>query len=146
MRSGFLLLVLLAVFSGCQMLSTAPEEVSRVHLAVEGTTFALERGGHGYVVPWVVENEGSQTVYLSRCGDRLSFEVERWENSSWVNARSAVCITILNMTSRPLAPGEDLRGVEQISSPGRYRLRLGVSERADEELRWVLVSEPFTIQ
>ncbi|CAN5277357.1 hypothetical protein BH24GEM2_BH24GEM2_12200 [soil metagenome] len=145
MRSGFFLLVLLAVFSGCQMLSTAPE-VSRVHLVVEGTTFALDRGGHGYVVPWVVENQGSETAYLSRCGDRLSFELERWENTAWVNASAAICPAIYSMVPLPLAPGQALRGVGQISTPGRYRLRLGVSERADVELRWVLVSEPFTIQ
>ena len=144
MRSGFFLLVLLAVLSGCRMLSTAPD-ASRVHLVVEGPTFALERGGHGYVVPWVVENQGSETVYLSRCGDRLLFEVEHWENAAWVNASAAVCITVLNMTPRPLAPGEELRGAERISAPGRYRLRLGASDRAGEEKR-IVVSEPFTIK
>jgi hypothetical protein len=139
------LLVLLLVFSGCQMLSTAPE-VSRVYLVVEEAAIALDRGGHTHVVPWVVENQASETVYLARCGDRLSFEIERWENAAWVNAKAAICPAIYNMASLPLAPSEVLRGVEKISAPGRYRLRIGVSERADEELRWVVVSEPFTIQ
>ena len=144
MRSGFFLLVLLAVFSGCRMLSTAPE-VSRVHLVVESTTFALDRGGHAYVVPWVVENQGSETVHVSRCGDRLSFELERWENTAWVNASAAICPAIYSTVPLPLAPGEELRGVEKISGPGRYRLRLWVSKRDGEE-RWTLVSEPFTIE
>jgi hypothetical protein len=127
------------------MLSTAPE-VSWVHLVVEDAAIVLDRGGHAYAVPWVVENQGSETAYLARCGDRLSFEIERWENVAWVNAKAAFCITVYPMAPLPLAPGEVLRGVEKISAPGRYRLRIGVSERADEELRRALVSEPFTIQ
>lgn len=142
MRSGFFLLVLLAVFSGCQMLSTAPK-VSRVELVVE--EIALDRGGHTYAVPWIVKNEGSETVYLSRCGDRLSFELEQWKNAGWVNASAAICPAIYSMVPLPLAPGEALRGRGTISAPGRYRLRLGVSERAGEELRWIVVSAPFTI-
>jgi hypothetical protein len=144
MRSGFLSLVLPAVFSGCQILS-APDG-SRIHLVVEDTTFSIDEGGRGYAVPWIVENQGTEPVHLSRCGDSLLFEVERWENNTWVNAKAAVCITIYTMTPLPLAPGQALQGLQQISTPGHYRLRLGVSEHADGKRSSVVTSETFTIQ
>ena len=139
-----LALLLLLALSGCGGLSTAPQG-PRVLLAIESGAIALDRGGGAYAVPWVVENRGSETAYLPRCGGAPLFEVERWENGRWVNARAALCITSLRMDPFSLAPGDALRGVEKIAAPGRYRLRLAASPQAGGEPRRLLASDPFTI-
>lgn len=137
-------LLLALAAPGCCGHPVEPEE-SRVFLRVESAAIALDRGGGAYVVPWVVENRGSESASVSRCGSAPLFAVERWENGGWVNARAAVCITSLEMAPFPVPPGDSLRGQEKIAGSGWYRLRVVVDTRGGGEAPQLVSSQPFTL-
>jgi len=137
-------LLLALVVQGCCRHPAAPEE-GEVLLRVESAAIALDRGGGAYVVPWVVENRGSATASVPRCGSAALFAVERWENGAWVSARAAVCITSLEMAPLPVAPGDALRGEEKITGAGRYRLRVVVETEGGREAPRLVTSQAFTL-
>lgn len=138
-------LVLLLALAGCRALSTAPDS-PQVRIEVESATFRLDPSVGAVAVPFSVRNIGEETVYLARCGDSVSAELERWEGGEWVNAAAAICLAIYDMSPLPLGAGEMRRSAHGVHKPGRYRLRIGASGSPGERSTWGLVSEPFIVE
>jgi hypothetical protein len=80
-------------------------------------------------VIFTVVNGDDDTVYIQRCGDRVTAAVERWRGDGpkgprWGQYNGDACLAIYSMV--PPALGPQAKHVGQIPGlpPGRYRLRL----------------------
>lgn len=143
MRSAFLTLVPLLLVLGCSAL-TGPEAPA-VRIEVEEERFARDPITGAATISFSVRNTGNSTLYLDRCSERLSTLVDRWENGHWVHFKSDGCPAVYEGHPLPLEVGEERGSVRMIHEPGRYRLRLGISEVRGARSRWTAASPGFTV-
>lgn len=144
MRSISLALILCLLASACGVL-TGPES-PEVRVEVQGTLFERDPDTGAAIVSFSVTNTGESTVYLNRCGDRLTTALDRWESGHWVQFRSDLCLTVYNMAPLPLAVEEERVGARSVHHAGRYRLRLGTSDEPGEPSVWLAASPAFTVE
>lgn len=138
-------LILLSA-AACQQLATDPHDV-QVLVQTEGATFVRAAATSFAEVPFRVENQGNSTIYLARCGERLTAVLDRWEGGQWVQHSGDACQAIYAMNPVPLAPGAWLSNVRGVPEPGRYRLRPGIVLTAGEPSEWtVVMSNEFTVE
>ena len=138
-------LLLLIIFAGCQVISTAPGS-PQVRVEIERSTVRLDPAVGSATIAFSVRNIGTETVYVARCGGSLAAAFERRESGGWVNAGGGMCLTIYDMSPLALERGEVRRDTLAIQKPGRYRLRIGVSGGSAEQIAWKVVSEPFVVE
>lgn len=70
MKCGGLLLMLLLGLVGCQFL-TGPEQPA-VRVFTERSSFEIGPDEPSVVIPFVVQNRGGETVYLTACGGSVA--------------------------------------------------------------------------
>ena len=95
------------------------------------------------VISFTATNRSGAVVYLPRCGDRVSVEVERLKDGSWINAAAAVCLANLRMDPFELAPGASVQSQATVTGPGRFRLRTGATADPSGAMDWQVYSAPF---
>ena len=115
-------------------------------VATRGTAFERAPDGSGAVVPFVAVNTSRSPAYLSRCGDRVTAAVDRWEDGRWVEYSGDGCIAILPMAPLALQPRARYEGQRSIGEPGRYRLRFSVSWNPGGEGSWWTRTGAFTVR
>ncbi|CAN5713645.1 hypothetical protein BH23GEM6_BH23GEM6_24330 [soil metagenome] len=146
MRFAALCSAVLLVAAACQPLITRPEP-STIMVLTEGSIFVRDATPGSASVPFTVENRGTSTLYLARCGERLMAAVDRWENGQWVQHSGDACQTVYPMDARPLAPSASFSSARQVSAPGRYRLRLDARSAPTLPSEWTTaVSNEFTVE
>lgn len=143
MRSAFLTLVPFLLVLGCSVL-TGPGSPD-VQIEVEEERFARDPITGAATISFSVRNTGDSTLYLDRCGERLTTLVDRWENGQWVHFRSDICLAVYEAYPWPLEVGEERVNLRTIHEPGRYRLRLGISEVRGARSGWTAASPGFTV-
>jgi hypothetical protein len=139
-------LLLLACFTMVASCDNRPlsSDAFDVEISIDESNIFAAQSGSSIGVPWQIQNHGGGTIYLWRCGDTVLFEVQRLESVGWASYSAAICITSLDMSPIPLAPGATLTGTRTIDGPaGQYRLRVGAGEAPDVEATQILASDPF---
>jgi hypothetical protein len=131
--------------AACQQLATGPGQ-SRLLIETAGTTFTRGAAPEFAVIPFVVTNQGSRSIYLARCGERLMAAPDRREAGQGVQHSGDGCLTNQDMSPVELAPGATVQSQRGVTEAGEYRLRLGSSGSPAEPSQWVIVSNEFTIQ
>jgi hypothetical protein len=150
MRSFFiriaLFLALVPVISACDdVLVDINTSSGRIRLELRGDHFVLDSRTNAVTVPFVVTNNGS-TVFLARCGDWLSTEVERWTGGNWVNASAAICPATADMSPVVLPSREAQSAATVVRAKGVYRFRVGFADTPGQLPRWDLISETFVVE
>jgi len=95
--------------------STVPS--GRVQVPIDRASFQAPAQVH-----FSVRNETAQTIFVSRCGERVSLAIERHRMGAWENAGAAICPANLLMAPAELRSGEALSDSVRVADPGEYRL------------------------
>lgn len=145
MRSCFLTLMVYLILPGCGILATEPDSPELL-VEVQEVLFVRDPDTGSATIAFSVRNTGDTTIYLSRCGEHLTTALDRWEQGQWVQVSSAICQTVHDMTPFPLHSMAERTGGRAVQHPGRYRLRLGTSEKQGARSRWVVASPTFAVE
>lgn len=116
-----------------------------VEVDVAGGTF--ERVGTPAIatVPFSVTNRGSAAVFVARCDSRVMAAVDRWNGQGWVQHSTDACLAIYMSVALELAPGASAAASQSVLEPGRYRIRIGVTDAATNSPDWSIVSSHFEV-
>lgn len=144
MRSSSLALVCVLLSAGCGVLPGPDSPELRVEL--QQALIARDPETGAATIAFSVRNRGESTVYLNRCGERLTTLLDRWEGGRWVEFRSDICPAVYDMSPYPLDAQEERVGERAVHDPGRYRLRFGTSERPLARSLWIFASPAFTVE
>ncbi len=142
MKSAFVFLPL-ALCAACGD-STFPSP-QPVDVAVTSQTTS-QREPLVTTISFVVTNRTTQVVYIPSCGDRVSVELERRQDGSWINAGAAICLANLPMGPMPLGPRGFIRSEVAVAGTGSFRLRTGVTANPATAMDWNIYSPTFGIQ
>jgi hypothetical protein len=135
----------LALAAGCSFPSGPQGAPPSVRIEVD--PLVVDRGPDGAaVVAFRVTNAGTDTLFVARCGARLTVTVARLEAVGWVQRESGVCIATLPMSPIALPPGASLPGDRTVTAPGRYRLGLGLARSSSDAPDWTATSEAFDVR
>jgi len=146
MKSHLFAAGLLLLGAACHPLATGPHDV-QVLVQSDGITFSRDSDQASAGVPFVVENRGSSTIYLARCGERIMVALDSWQGGQWVQNSGDACLTMEPMDPRPLAPGASVSSVRNVQEAGRYRLRPGIGLTSGESSHWLIASSnEFTVE
>lgn len=99
--------------------SSTTEPANGVNLRI--VNVAAAAGPVAYIT-FVASNESSATLYLPRCGEDISVEVERRDADAWVNASAAICPAGLRADPIRLAAGAQFTSHRSVSGMGTFRL------------------------
>lgn len=105
-----------------------------------------DSGGAAFVIQYQVENQGTETVYLTpRCGDSLNPVLYERREGSWAQVAGGFCPAVLDMSPWPLGPGERLVGSAGRDEEGTYQLRIETADEELEESVWI-ISDRFRLE
>ncbi|HEY0928669.1 MAG TPA: hypothetical protein VGE27_02015 [Gemmatimonas sp.] len=90
-------------------------------------------------VPFVVENRGTESVRVNRCGASLSITVERREGKAWETYATTVCPAINPMDPVPLESAARREQRTHVQESGIYRLVLSTESSS-------VTSASFTVR
>lgn len=92
-----------------------------------------------------VQNLGSETVRLFRCGDNVLMAVERRVSRGWESYASGYCTSAAFGGPLELAPGATAVGFAYVPDPGVYRARVEAWYGHDPDSARSVLSEPVTV-
>jgi hypothetical protein len=124
--------------------SITGSSASNLVIRTEQPAFAHSDTG-SVLVSFTVTNSGSETAYLSRCGDNIRVGAERRQGGAWESYMSGICLGIFDMSPMPIEPGETREGGIRIPGPGVFRLRLGSYDDPAGPTDWTITSNRFWI-
>jgi hypothetical protein len=93
---------------------------------------------------FVVRNEGRETIYLARCGERVQAGVDRRVGLRWQNEMAGLCILSLYVPPLQLEPGESVTDSVLMRSPGTFRVFVGYG-RGDDRILYNAWSRGFRV-
>jgi hypothetical protein len=130
---------------GCGLLSSEPQASDTV-IEINHTTISIDPALGFATVAFVIRNTGDESIYLSRCGDRVSTVVERFDNGDWRDVSGAACLAIYDMSPLLVHAGGYHRGLSTVHESGQYRFRFGVTYDSNTPYAWRTVSPRFTVR
>ncbi|MBD0319528.1 MAG: hypothetical protein ICV87_04290 [Gemmatimonadetes bacterium] len=138
---------LVVVLAACSsVMSPGTPGTPDLRLQVTGELFVRSSATGAASVPFVVQNHGTATVRVPRCGDAVGLEVLKEEGSAWVQHHAAICQTHQNMFPYAVEPGESLQGTWSVREPGRFRIRVVAGCDCEIRIGYPAESEAFEVR
>jgi hypothetical protein len=116
-----------------------PTEPSDVAVFPTASGFAVDDW-----IPFVVRNDGRETIYVDRCGERVLAGLDRRVGTRWENEMATLCVLSFYVPPLALAPGESVTDSVLVRSAGRYRLFVGYG-RGDDRILYRAWSGGFSV-
>jgi hypothetical protein len=131
-----------ATLAACAVVALAcggPTEPSDVAVIATAGSFAVDE-----YVPFVIRNDGHETIYVGRCGERVQTGLDRRVGARWENEMAALCILSFYVPPLQLAPGESVTDSVLVRSAGTFRVFIGYG-RGDDRILYNAWSGGFTV-
>ncbi len=138
-------MALAVVLASCSSI-TEPSGAPDLRLGVAGELFVRSPETGAARVPFVLQNRGTATVRVPRCGDDVTVEAIKEEGSAWAQHNSGICRTNLNMAPIAVEPGESVEGTWLVSEPGRFRIRVVAGCDCEIRIGYPAISDAFEVR
>lgn len=142
-RSFVIAASLAGMLAGC-FPPSAPE--SAIVVSIDGAVFQRTGAPGSATIPFTVANRSGSSQFVARCGTRIMAAVDRWNGQTWLQYSGDACTTQLPMAPLELNSGAVASATRAIAEPGRYQLRIGISDNPTAGYNWSVVSADFEIQ
>ena len=136
---------LAVVLASCSSI-TEPSGTPDLKLGVAGELFVRSSETGVARVPFVLQNRGTATVRVPRCGDDVSVEAMKEEGSAWAQYGSGICQTDRNMVPIAVEPGGSVEGTWRVSQPGRFRIRVVAGCDCEIKIGYAATSDAFEVR
>jgi len=137
-----ILSALLILGAGCGV--TTPRSTS-VSIDMSAATFARDSSTLAAVIPLVLHNHDSVTVYVPGCGPNPVLTLQQWTATGWQD-RTSIIGCIYNPAPIALMSGAILADTQRCALVGTFRYTVSYGLSASQPLNVVAWGSVFTVQ
>jgi len=101
----------------------------------------------GDTVSFSVLNVSFDTLWVSRCCNRITVPFDRWDGLAWRQVSGDPCLAVCPQGPLALAPRVSCTSlVYSAFATGQYRLHVGAARRGDADTDWSATSNAFQVR